>query len=57
MKEWEIIQGDWMKKIDDYREDISKELDVIKRRLKFLGISKESITDIKDEILLGSIVA
>ena len=48
MKEWEIIQGDWMKKFDDYREDISKELDVIKRRLKFLGISKENITDIKN---------
>ena len=25
MKEWEIIQVDWMKKFDDYREDISKE--------------------------------
>ena len=24
----------WMKKLDDYREDISKELDVIKRKLK-----------------------
>ena len=57
MKEWEIIQGDWMKRFDDYREDITKELDVIKRRLKFLGISKENIIDIKDEILLGSIVA
>ena len=57
MKEWEIIQDDWMKKIDDYREDISKELDVIKTRLKFLEMSKENITDIKDEILLGSIVS
>ena len=57
MKEWEIIQGDWMKRFDDYREDISENLDLIKRRLKFLGMSKENITDIKDEILLGSIVA
>ena len=34
---------------DDYREDISKKLDVIKRRLKFLRISKENITDIVRE--------
>ena len=57
MKEWEIIQGDWMKNFYDYREDISKELGVIKRRLKFLGMSKENITEIEDEILLGSIVS
>ena len=57
MKEWEIIQDEWMKKFDDYREDFSKELDVIKKRLKFLGMSKENIIDIKDEILLGSIVS
>ena len=56
IKEWRIIQVDWMKKFDDYREDISKELDVIKRRLRFLGISKENITDVKDEILLRSII-
>ena len=46
-----------MKNFDGYREDISKKLYVIKRRLKVLRIFKENITDIKDEILLGSIVA
>ena len=57
MKEWEIMQGDWMKKFNGYREDISKKVDVIKRGLNFFGISKANITDIKDEILLGSVVA
>ena len=32
MNEWEIIQGDWMKKFDDYRKGISKKF------LKFLKL-------------------
>ena len=46
-----------MKNFDGYREDFSKKLYVRKRRLTVLRIFKENITDIKDEILLGSIVA
>ena len=54
MKEWEIIHGDWIKKFDDYKEDISKELDVIEGRLGFLRVSEEDITNIRDELLLGN---
>ena len=54
MKEWEIIHGDWIKKFEDYKEDISKELDVIERRLEFLRVSEEDITNIRDELLLGN---
>ena len=34
MKEWEIIDGDWVKKFDDYKKDINEKLDIIERTLK-----------------------
>ena len=52
IKEWQIIQDDWMKHL----MIIEKILDIIKRGLKLFRIYTENITNIKDEILLGNIV-
>ena len=54
MKEWDILDGDWESKFDEYAEDIKKELEIVEIRLETLKVSEETLEGIKNEYLNGS---